>query len=56
LNEVEHFFRTYKDLEGKRVEIIGWGKSEEASRIVIESCARYDVAYGSRMKGQAAKV
>ena len=25
---------TYKDLEGKRVEIIGWEKSEEAMRII----------------------
>ena len=32
LKEVEHFFRTYKDLEGKRVEITGWGKSDEAMR------------------------
>jgi inorganic pyrophosphatase len=48
LNEVEHFFRTYKDLEGKRVEIIGWGKSDEASRIVLESIARYEATYGSK--------
>ena len=49
LKEVEHFFHTYKDLEGKRVEIIGWGKSEEASRIVMESIARYEVTYGAKV-------
>ncbi len=48
LKEVEHFFHTYKDLEGKRVEIIGWGKSDEASRIVTESVERYRVAYGTK--------
>src|SRR5258707_3060935 len=47
LKEVEHFFHTYKDLEGKRVEIIGWGKSDEATRIVLESVARYDRSYGN---------
>ena len=32
LKEVEHFFHIYKDLEGQRVEINGWGKSDEAMR------------------------
>jgi inorganic pyrophosphatase len=48
LKEVEHFFRTYKDLEGKRVGIQGWGKSDEATRIVLESVARYEVTYGKK--------
>ncbi len=48
LKEVEHFFHTYKDLEGKRVEIIGWGKSEEAMRIISESMSRYDATYGAK--------
>jgi len=48
LKEVEHFFRTYKDLEGKRVEIIGWGKSEEATKIITESIARYAEKYGKK--------
>ena len=48
LKEVEHFFHTYKDLEGKRVEIIGWGKSEEAAKIVTESIARYAKKYGTK--------
>jgi inorganic pyrophosphatase len=52
LKEVEHFFRTYKDLEGKRVEIIGWGKSDEACRIVLESVERYDREYGSRKRAK----
>ena len=45
LKEVEYFFATYKDLEGKRVQIRGWQKSEIAMRIVNESIARYDETY-----------
>ena len=45
LKEVEHFFSIYKDLEGKRVEILGWGKSGEATQVIEESIARYDQTY-----------
>ena len=45
LKEIEHFFLTYKDLEGKRMENLGWGQSVEAMRIIDESIARYDAAY-----------
>ena len=41
LKEVEHFFHIYKDLEGRRVEIVGWEKSEVAARVISESIARY---------------
>jgi inorganic pyrophosphatase len=41
LKEVEHFFHIYKDLEGRRVEIVGWEKSEVAARVINESIARY---------------
>lgn len=45
LREIEHFFAVYKDLEGKRVEILGWGKSDEALRIIRESIDRYAAQY-----------
>jgi inorganic pyrophosphatase len=45
LKEVEHFFQIYKDLEGKRMEIMGWRKSEAAMEIVMESIARYALKY-----------
>lgn len=45
LKEVEYFFSTYKDLEGKRVHIDGWGKSDEAMRAIEEAIARYADAY-----------
>ena len=45
LKEIEYFFATYKDLEGRRVQVVGWEKSQEAMRIVEESIARYDATY-----------
>ena len=47
LKEVEHFFHIYKDLEGKRVQILGWEKSEVAMRIIDESVRRYAEKYQS---------
>lgn len=34
LKEVEYFFAAYKDLEGKQVEVQGWGGPEEAMAAV----------------------
>ena len=45
LREVEHFFHIYKDLEGKRVEIIGWHDAKEAHRLINESIERYSRKY-----------
>jgi len=45
LKEVEHFFHIYKDLEGRRVEIVGWEKSEVAIKVILESMARYEETY-----------
>ena len=45
LREIEYFFSTYKDLEGKRVQAAGWEKSERAMQIVSESIERYDRKY-----------
>ena len=41
LREIEHFFAIYKDLEGKRVEVVGWESSVRAFEIVLESIARF---------------
>jgi inorganic pyrophosphatase len=48
LKEIEHFFAIYKDLEGKRVEIAGWGKSEDAMQVITESIDRYAAQYLSQ--------
>ena len=45
LREIEYFFSTYKDLEGKRVQAAGWEKSERAVQIIQESIDRYDRKY-----------
>ena len=45
LNEVEHFFQIYKDLEGKRMQIVGWEKSDVAMRVVMECIDRYAAEY-----------
>jgi inorganic pyrophosphatase len=45
LKEIEHFFSIYKDLEGRRIEIAGWQKSEVAMRIIMESIERYEEKY-----------
>jgi inorganic pyrophosphatase len=45
LREVEHFFAIYKDLEGRRVQTLGWEKSEVAMQIVVDSIRRYEDTY-----------
>ncbi len=41
LREVEHFFTVYKDLEGSRVEPVGWENSAYAKERLIYSIDRY---------------
>ncbi|MBU0641017.1 MAG: inorganic diphosphatase [Planctomycetes bacterium] len=41
LREVEHFFATYKQLEGVTIETEGWAPAEEASAEVNASVDRY---------------
>jgi inorganic pyrophosphatase len=48
LKEVEHFFQIYKDLEGKRMQILGWEPADVARRIITESIARYEQQYGAK--------
>lgn len=45
LAEIQHFFQTYKDLEGKRVEILGWEDRPAAYRTINDSIARYTAKY-----------
>lgn len=41
LNQIEHFFEHYKDLEpGKWVKIGGWRDAVEARRLIVEAIAR----------------
>ena len=41
LREIEHFFTIYKELEGKKTEMLGWKGREEARQILVESRERY---------------
>ena len=41
LREILHFFSIYKDLEGKRTEMVGWHNSAKARAVVVESHERF---------------
>jgi inorganic pyrophosphatase len=42
IQQIEHFFANYKDLEkGKWVKIEGWGDSEAARTEIMKSVAAY---------------
>ncbi len=41
LDEIEHFFSIYKDLEQKKVKTDGWRDKEFAIRVIEEARARY---------------
>ena len=40
-SEIAHFFQVYKELEGKKVEILGWKNAKEAKGVIEESIKRY---------------
>jgi inorganic pyrophosphatase len=41
LEQIQHFFEHYKDLEpGKWVKIVRWGGAEEAQKLILEGIAR----------------
>ncbi len=42
LKEIEHFFRVYKDLEKKKVDVEGWGDAREARAIVAQCLTRFN--------------
>jgi len=45
LQQIEHFFSHYKDLEqGKWVRVLGWGDAEKAFQIISEAVERAAVA------------
>jgi inorganic pyrophosphatase len=41
LREIEHFFAIYKNLEGKKTEIVGWQTADVARRIIVEAQKRF---------------
>jgi inorganic pyrophosphatase len=55
LREVEHFFATYKDLEGGVVKTLGWDDADKACDEIRESMERFHKRHGkpSSPKGKA---
>ena len=51
LREVEHFFMTYKQLEGVEIKTDGWAPASEAIKEVSASVDRYVEHLGRRAKG-----
>jgi inorganic pyrophosphatase len=47
LREIAHFFEIYKDLEGKRVQILGWQGCEAAFIEINRSIERYVTRFGA---------
>jgi inorganic pyrophosphatase len=47
LREVEHFFGTYKQLEGAHTESLGWIGAEDATREVRDSVDRFRASLGT---------
>ncbi len=47
LKEIEHFFKHYKDLEGKKVKVLGWKGPKYALKKLKESLERYKNAYNN---------
>lgn len=41
LREIEHFFSVYKNLEGKRTEVLGWKDRDAAYEVIRTSHERY---------------
>jgi inorganic pyrophosphatase len=39
--EIEHFFTIYKELEGKKTQIRGWGRPKEAHGVIVRSRRNY---------------
>jgi inorganic pyrophosphatase len=48
IKEIEHFFKVYKDLEQKKVDVEGWGDVNEAKEIISECVKRYENDNGAK--------
>ena len=46
LVEIEHFFTTYKLLENKAVDVVGWHEREDALQVLNEDRERYTREHG----------
>jgi inorganic pyrophosphatase len=51
LREVEHFFQTYKELEGVKTESQGWDRAAAAAQEVQASVDRHMQRMANRARG-----
>jgi inorganic pyrophosphatase len=49
LNEVAHFFQTYKQLQGIQVTPKGWENAERARELIVQSIERYKEKFPPEM-------
>ncbi len=54
LVEIEHFFETYKLLEAKETEVVGWRDRDRAREVLTADRARHDRESGDRRAQPAA--
>jgi inorganic pyrophosphatase len=45
LKEVAHFFSVYKDLEGARVEVVGWEDAQAAKKQIEHAVRLYQSTF-----------
>jgi inorganic pyrophosphatase len=51
IQQIEHFFKHYKDLESNKwVRIEGWENREAAKQEILKSIERYNIAYNSEQR------
>ncbi len=53
IKELTHFFNHYKDLEGKRTEVLEWKEAGEAKKRIVEAVQFYKQSKGRRKSPQS---
>ncbi|MGZ4880472.1 MAG: inorganic diphosphatase [Halobacteriota archaeon] len=46
MKAIGHFFKVYKELEGKKTEVVGWEGAESAKKAIIHSIELYNDKFG----------
>ena len=48
LDEIAHFFRRYKELQGKEIIVEGWENAEKAKQEILRAIELYKEKFGKR--------
>jgi inorganic pyrophosphatase len=46
MKAIGHFFTVYKELEGKKTEVVGWEGAESAKKAIMHSIELYNDKFG----------